>query len=328
MQFTSGKDSMSIYASRPRRALLAGLAGIFLMTLSLQAAFDLLLENPDARDAARGESSLALAQGVLPSLRNPAALSLASGQEVGLSYVDHLQDISVLGTSWGGLEWKGNRLALHFLRLDWGDFEGLDEQANPTGSFEAGENLVLAGIARQLPDVGDGQLHAGLQAGFVNSKLDDESASAMLLNAGLRWQRSQLSLAASLRNAGTVLSEYGSSGIDLPASLDLGGAYRLKHLPFTMSIGWRKTRDRDAFLSLGGGFELARRWQIDFGYHLGRGDDRLSGVSGEGSRGISAGVGGALPRGFRFHWAWSSYGELGSLNRFTLSWQPGSGASD
>jgi hypothetical protein len=322
MQSTSGKDSMGFLTSMFTRSIRLGLLGILFCAIPGMAAFDLLLENPDARDAARAESSLAMAEGLMASLRNPAGLAAMDAQEFGLSYVDHLQDISLLGASWGGLEWRGNRLALHFLRLDWGELDGMDDDGASTGTFSAGESLVLAGIARRLPGIAGGSLNAGLQTGFIHSTIDDASASALVLNAGLGWQRERARLALALRNAGSVLSEYSGSPVDLPLSLDLGGAYRLKHLPFTLSLAWRKVRDRDAYVMFGGGFEFGSRWQLDFGYHVGRGDDRLTGVSGESSRGFAAGVGGKLPRGFRFHWAWSSYGELGSLNRFTLGWQP------
>ncbi len=298
------------------------LAGALGAALDAHAAtgFPLLLFEPDSRAAARGESALADCRGLEGFHQNPAALAGLEGEALGLLYVDHLQDLQVLSTSWGTDRVPDWRLGLSLLHLDYGDLEGLDEQGQSTGSFDAGATLLLAGVARQLPDVWGGQLEAGLQAGYAGTSVDDASASALLGNAGLNWRRGQLSLGASARNVGVVLSSLGESQDRLPRSLEAGTAWTLAHLPFTWSLAWQSIRERDPFFKLGGEFRVARRWRLGLGYQVERGDDRLGGVSGEGSRGFSAGVGGSLPHGFELGWSWSSYGELGSLNRLALVW--------
>jgi len=131
-----------------------------------------------------------------------------------------------------------------------------------------------------------------------------------------------LSLGVALRNLGRSLDDYGEQGVDLPASWELAAAWRLAHLPFTWSLAWQRIRGRDPFAKLGGEFLVAGRWRLDLGYHVERGDERLTGVSGEANRGFTAGVGGRLPHGLDLQWAWSSYGELGALSRLSLSWRP------
>jgi hypothetical protein len=228
--------------------------------------------------------------------------------------------MQVLGTTWGTDRLSGWQVGLGVLHLDYGKLEGLDEQGQSTGSFDAGSTLLLAGVARQLPDQWGGRLDAGVQAGWFTGSIDEASSSALLANAGLRWQRGQLALGATARNLGSVLSSYGTHEDHLPRSLEVGAAWSLAHLPFTWSLAWQRIQERDPFFKLGGEFQVAQRWRLDLGYQVERGDDRLSGVSGEGSRGFSLGVGGRLPRGFDLSWAWSSYGELGALNRLALTW--------
>lgn len=286
----------------------------------LTAGFSALDIEPDARSAARGESSLADVAGLAAIRLNPAGLASSERDEAGFVYLDHVLDVSFLAAGWAGSRWGGWHLGLRAERLDWGDLDGYDADGASTGGFDAGDTRLGAAVARGWQDVGGGRLQAGLGAGLLFSRIDDAEATVLGLDLGVQWKRGGLSLGGAARNLGTVLSDYGDAGTGLPTRLELGLAYGLEHLPFTWSFAWSDPADGDAFLKLGGEFLLAQRWHLGFGYDAGRGDDRLSGVDGESLRGFSAGVGGDIPGGFRFHWAWSSYGELGSLNRFSLGY--------
>ena len=303
-----------------RPTVLAGLLAGLLPCAGL-AAYPLLLLDADTRGAARGGSGLADAQGLEAVHGNPAALAALEGDVLSMLYVDHVQDLSVVGTQWATDRLAGWKLGLSALRLDYGDLEGLDGDGDPTGSFSAGSTALKASVARRLPDQAGGRLEAGLSAGWIQESIEDATGSALLLDAGLSWRRGQLSLGLAARNLGTVLSDLGSSADKLPRSLEAGAAWRLAHLPFTWSLAWQSIQDRDPFLKLGGEFTVAGRWRLGLGYQVARGDDRLSGVSGEGTRGFTAGVGGRLPQGFELGWAWSSLGELGSLNHLSLTWR-------
>jgi len=285
------------------------------------AAYPLLLLDADARGAARGGSALADAHGLEAVHGNPAALAGQEGEAISMLYLDHLQDLSVVGTHWATDRVAGWRLGLSALHLDYGELEGLDGEGRPTGDFSAGSTVLKASVARRLPDQAGGRLEAGLSAGWAQESIDDASGSALLLDAGLAWRRGQLSLGMAARNVGVVLSDLGTSADELPRSWEAGAAWRLAHLPFTWSLAWQAIQDRDPHLKLGGEFRLGGRWRLGLGYQVERGDDRLGGASGEGSRGFTAGVGGRLPQGFELAWAWSSLGELGSMNHLSLAWR-------
>jgi hypothetical protein len=305
-----------------RRGLGAALVACLLMAPALPAAgFPLLRLDADARSAARGESSLAAAVGLAGFRQNPAALATVSRDEAAFVYLDHLLDIQLLSAGWAGARRPGLRYALQAERLDWGSLDGRDAGGEPTGSFRAGETRVAAGLARAWPGVSGGELRTGLGLGLLESSIGSARATVLHGDLGAQWSRGGISLGAAARNLGRVLSDYGSSSTTLPRLLELGFAHRLAHLPFTWSLAWQRPRGEEAVVKAGGEFQIAGRWQLGFGYHSGRGDDRIAGVDGDGLRGISAGVGGEIPGGVRFHWAWSSYGELGSLNRFSLGYR-------
>ncbi len=298
-----------------------GLGAMLLLPTTSRAAYDLLLMEPDARAAACGESSLALSSGISGWHQQPAAISLQQGESLVLNYVDHVQDLRLLATSWGSDRWAPWNLGLSVVHLDFGTLEGLDDAGASTGEFQAGETLLLAGTGRRLPDVAGGTVHAGVHAGWLGGRIEDARSQALLCGGGLLWNRGQLSLGAAMRNVGTVTSSYGSAKQELPRAQELGAAWRLAHLPFTFSVGWQRVLDRKAVVRTGGEFLVAHRWRVGLGYHVERGDERLAGVDGEASRGFSAGVGGTLPGGFDLQWAWTSFGELGSLNRLALAWR-------
>jgi len=281
----------------------------------------LLLLEPDGRAAARGESAVALAAGIGGWHQQPAALSLQEGGSVVLDYLDHVQDLRLVGTSWGGDGAAPYKVGLSLVHLDFGQLEGLDENGVATGSFDAGETLLLAGVGRQLPPVGGGTVHAGVQVGWLSGRIDDARSQAFLVNGGLMWRRGQLALGAALRNAGVVTQDYGSHPDALPRVVEAGAAWRLAHLPFTWSLAWQRIQDRDPLIKAGGEFVVAKRWRLGLGYHVERGDERLAGVDGEASRGFSAGLGATLPGGYDLQWSWTSFGELGSLHRLGLAWQ-------
>jgi hypothetical protein len=290
-------------------------------TSSAVVGYPLLLLEPEARSASRGESALALREGLEGFFQQPAATAWMDDEALAACYVDHVQDIQALGTCWATPRPAPWVLGAGVLRLDYGRLGGLDESGEGTGDFDAGETLLLVGAARRLPDWGGGRLAAGAQAGLILGSIADASSSAWLASAGAAWRRGQLSLGAAARNLGQVISDYGAAKGELPATVEAGAAWRLAHLPFTWSLGWQKIRGRDAFAKVGGEFLIAGRWRLDAGYHVERGDERIAGADGESGRGFSLGVGGALPHGLDLQWGWSSYGALGSLNRLSLTWR-------
>lgn len=315
----------TIRAGRPRRpmttltALLT--AGFLLAARPVRAAGFAALEiEADARMAARGESALADVSGLSSFRGNPAGLAELQNDELGLVYLDHVLDIRYLAAGWATPRFGDWTLGARVESLNWGGLDGYDAAGNPTGEFDAVDTRLGVAAARGWEGVGGGRLQAGIGAGLLLSSIEAYDASVLGLDLGLQWKRGGLALGAAVRNAGTVLSDYAEADTEVPMRRELGIAYRLAHLPFTWSLAWSKPQGDDAFVKVGGEFLIARRWHLGFGYHGARGDDRLSGVDGEGLRGVSAGIGGEIPGGFRFHWAWSSYGELGSLNRFSLGY--------
>ncbi len=295
------------------------LTGLTLATISSSAlatsGFAFLGLQPDSRCAAMADSRLAGVEGVSGLFQNPASPGSLQENQVQFLWLDHLQDINYFNTSLSLKRFQPWTLNLAISHLNYGSLEGRDIYNRPTGEFKASDNLLAAGVSR-----GFGSLRVGVLGKLGLSSIDDSRASLLALDLGLSWtSESDWSLAATLRNAGTVLSDYGSSDTPLPTAFSLGVEKKLRHLPFRWALAWEQVKEEDPWIKAGGEFLIARRWHLGLGYHFGRGEDRLSSGSGEGTRGLNLGIGGLIAGGIHFHWAWSSFGELGALNRFTLS---------
>jgi len=291
------------------------------------AGFLFLLAEPDSRYAALAGSRVSSAEGVGGLHQNPAAAAGMAGQELSFAYLDHVQDLRLFSTAWATGRYAPWVLSAGLLHLGYGKFEGYDEFGRPTRDFGVSDNLVHLGLARHGENVFGGLLKTGVQLKVAWSRIEDASARALAFDLGATWSGpSGLALGGRLLNQGAVLKEFADGKTSLPGIVEIGLSKALAHLPFTWSLSWQKPLswmnhwDRDSFFRAGGEFLIAGRWHLGVGYDFGRGEDRLRDVSGDSSKGLSAGVGGRLPGDLAFHWSWSSYGELGSLNRFTIAW--------
>lgn len=301
-----------------RHAPITALFGLMTLAGTVRGAangFSFLQIQPDSRVAATAGSSLAGASGVGAVMLNPAATAGETRNGVQFLWLDHIQDINYLNTSVCLVPAAPWILSAGFSHLGYGSMEGRDTQGQPTGEFESSDNLVFAGVAREL-----GSLRAGATLKLGWSTIDDAGASLLVCDLGLQGELGAgFKGGVALRNAGTVLSEFGTSDTPLPTTVEAGLQKSLAHLPFTWSLAWQQEQDQDAEIILGGEFLIANRWHLGLGYNFGLGNDRLADVSGETTRGLSAGVGGRIVEDVHFHWSWSSFGELGALNRFTIA---------
>jgi hypothetical protein len=287
--------------------------------LAQATSFPLLLMDGDARSAARGSMGVAVEFDGVNLSATPAALAQIVKSEAGFHFLNHPANMKVLSAQYATKKYAQMALALGVSRLDYGDLVGRDLDGTPTGSFSAGESLLQLSAAKALGPWQGGNLFLGARVGFLAASLDDASASALMASVGADWRRGGLAIGVQAKNFGHVLSDYASASVTLPEQLEIGLAHRLAHLPLTWSVAYLSIQDRDAEIRAGAEFLLAERWHLGFGLQFARVDERLVDVSGEGSRGLSAGLGGSIGGGYRFHWSWASLGELGAQNRFSLS---------
>jgi hypothetical protein len=260
---------------------------------------------------------------------NPALLGPATSRSVGLSYQNHLSDINAgtlayshtirgLGTTVGG--------GLRFVH--WGTLEGRNAFGEPTGSFNAGDVALSLSAARA---VGPRWRYGGT-VHLVHAGIETARATALAGDVGVlyRWPAQQLSVGASLRNAGTVLDGFASQNDEtLPLDLRLSVSKQLAHLPLRLTMsGYDLTAldgaivdgstadDVLSHLVVGGEFQLGRAFRARIGYNHRQSQELASGTRLD-LAGLSAGFGVVVDR-LSVDYAYSSWSDLGGLHQFTL----------
>ncbi len=287
--------------------------------------FEFLKTQYSARGAAMSNNLLAVKGDVNALFINPAVLSGIKKPQWSINYVDHLLDFQAGQLAYTRpLDVVGN-VAVGLLYFNYGDFEETNQFGETTGrTFSASEFALATSISNHL---GEG-FDYGLSLKFIYSSLDSYNATGLALDAGLFYTAPYLSntqFGFAISNLGFVLSNYTNASNDkLPLFLRFGFAKKLEHLPllFTASLNdlTLKTGDNMDFIkrfSIGGEFDISEVVKLRVGYDNGI-NRSVKPLQGRSFSGVSAGLG-IYWKSFRLDYAFSTYGDLGTLNRLGVS---------
>jgi len=265
---------------------------------------------------------------------NPAGLTELEPKRHGTAtYLNHLLDFQSGFLAYAQPFQKGTIAAgLHF--FDYGQLEGKNTSGEPTGNFGANSVAFSVGYAKKFFDSGVlKNLLLGGNGKFIRFQIDNFTSTALALDLGMIYMipSQQLNIGLAVFNWGTTTSAFIETKDDLPLNYQIGISKKLAHLPLMYSISLVKFNDEDfdvhvggiddiqingLDLRLGGEFTLTEQLFLRLGYNtvgqdqkVDTGKDRLAGVS--------------LGLGFKVNsidvdYSFSSFGEVGSLNRVTL----------
>lgn len=312
-----------------RSAVIWGIVGILASaTLTAQSvgttSFEFLKTQYSARGAALGSNLVAIPGDINAIFVNPAVLADLTGSHYTVNYVDHLLDLQGGQLAWATRQEGLGTVGVGLIYFNYGDFEETDEFGAPTGrSFGASEFALAATLSNAL---GEG-FDYGLNVKFIYSALDDYSASAVALDAGLGYTPdfiSDLRIGFSIANLGATITNYTEADEKLPLYLRVGFSKRLAHLPLMVTAALNdltlQTEDNlDLFqrFSLGGEFDVSEQVKFRIGYDNGI-NQSVKPLGGRNFGGLSAGLGVSVSS-FRLDYAFSTYGDLGSQNRLGLT---------
>jgi hypothetical protein len=299
------------------------MTGLLLVVVSVAGAdvspgtvgYQFLKTHVGARPAGMAGSFVAIDNDVNDIYYNPAGCAFAQKSAASFTYLNHLLDfqsgfvgyvrpIASLGTFSAGAVF-----------MDYGDFDGRDISGEETGTFGASSFALIGGYAfSPLPDGA-----VGVNAKYIRASIDNYASDAVAVDASVMYKvpRLELSVAAGVYNLGTALNGFVDRKDDLPLTFRAGVAKRLAHLPLLLSFTVYKIQREFWHGAIGGEFTLSEAVQFRLGYdhagqeiHVDGSSDRLAGAS--------AGFGIHLSR-LSIDYALTSLGELGTLNRFTVS---------
>lgn len=253
---------------------------------------------------------------------NPSGIAMLEGKPVSFSFLKHLEDINSASVAYSQ-EFDGiGRFGAGIQYVNYGTFAKADEAGNRLGEFSANEMALSIGYANEL----DSNFYYGANAKFIFSGIEDYSSTALALDLGLHYTipESKWNFGISVLNLGAQMSKYSTVKEDLPLDVRVGFSKELEHLPFRFFVSLNKlNKDYDNFgerfkqFTLGGEIRLSKVMKLRLGYDNEKRRDLKIGTS-AGLAGFNIGLG-ILVADYKFDYAFSSMGSIGSLHRIGIS---------
>lgn len=201
---------------------------------------------------------------------------------------------------------------------DYGTLRRTDKYGEELGDFGASSMVFYATYSR---------MHAerwlfGINFKYLRSEIDQYAADGIGFDLGVIYHSvifDNLNLAAGLFNIGKARTAYIQTKERLPFNFQIGLSKRLAHLPFTWSAVLLRYTDENLRLRFGGEFDISERLFVRLGYDT-VGKDQKLGTDSSSDRfaGLALGFGISYNE-YLFDYAFSSFGEVGSLNRLSFS---------
>ena len=198
-------------------------------------SFSILPVSP--RHAAMGGKNVTL-NNYDPSsaLNNPALINEKMDNQLAVNYMNFVGDVNYGTASYAYLFDRRTRvLQLGMTYVNYGTFDGFDENANPTGDFTGNEAALSVGYQQQL---GRSDFHLGVNVKMITSKLENFTSFGMASDIGLSYKNERLNLIVSgvVRNLGYQIKPFNEIRENMPLEVILGISQKLRKLPFRWHI--------------------------------------------------------------------------------------------
>jgi len=199
-------------------------------------AFQFLEVANSARVAALGGDAVALHDNDLDlPYHNPALLNTDMHHHLVINYVNYFAGINY-GYASAATRLKKGTLAGAVHYLNYGKFQGADENGSLTNTFKAADYSINIIYSRPL----DSLFTIGLTMKSIFSDLETYNSSAIAVDAGIIYHNPDSRFTAGLviRNAGFQINTYYPNGAHepLPFEIALGVSQSLKYAPLTFYI--------------------------------------------------------------------------------------------
>lgn len=283
--------------------------------------FELLRMEATARGAAASGALIAMAGEVDAMHSNPASIADLEDRWVSLTYLKHLLDFHSGTIGYAQTVRDYGTIGARITYFDYGSFDEATPQGEFTGrTFGANDLLFSLSFARKIGEV----YRVGISLNYIHSQIEDYSASAISTDLGFLVRTNaeihgikEVTLGGAVYNLGTATKAFIDEKDDLPLGFRGGLNAPLEYLPLTISLQATKWVDQDLQFALSGEFKPIEALRIRVGYST-EGHDQHLDTDKDALAGLSGGFGILYGR-LRFDYALTSMGELGLVNRFTIS---------
>lgn len=208
-----------------------------LAQLGGQSTYQFLNLVSSPRQAALGGKALTnVDYDVTQALYNPSTINVEMDNQLALNLTNYLGDISY-GNAAYAYTWDRRTQTFHagVTYVNYGTFEGYDENGQKTSDFTGKEAALSIGYALQL---GYSDFYFGANLKFITSKLEQYSSFGVATDLGLLYVDEDLEFQGTLvvRNLGTQITTYAGRNESLPLEVDIGLSQTLENVPLRWHI--------------------------------------------------------------------------------------------
>ena len=179
---------------------------------------------------------------------NPATINAEMNKNLALNYGSYYNEVSY-GTASYAYTYDRHLQTFHagVNYVNYGNFDGYDENGQPTSSFTGSEMALSFGYAYNIPYT---DIHIGASAKLISSSLETYHSFGGALDIGALFidERNDVNWALVIRNIGTQFSTYNGVNEKLPLEIIAGVSQELENVP----IRWHVT------------LENLQQWNISF----------------------------------------------------------------
>jgi len=176
---------------------------------------------------------------VTQGLYNPATINVDMDNQLALNYTSYLGGIGY-GTAAYAYTLDRHVQTFHcgVTYINYGSFDGYDEEGNETGEFSGSEAALSLGYAFNIPRT---DFYLGTNLKLITSKLEQYSSFGAALDIGAIYIDEDIGFHAALaiRNIGTQITTYAGQRESLPLEIDFGMSQKLYNVP----IRWHLTME-------------------------------------------------------------------------------------
>ncbi len=179
---------------------------------------------------------------------NPATINPEMDNHLALNYGNYFGEITYGTASYAytyDRRYQTFQAGVNY--VNYGNFEGYDENGQPTAPFTGSEIALSLGYAYNVPN---SNLYLGANAKLISSTLESYNSFGGAIDLGAIYidEANDVNWALSIRNIGTQFTTYADTREKVPLEVIAGVSQELDHVP----LRWHLT------------FENLQQWNISF----------------------------------------------------------------
>ena len=166
-------------------------------------------------------------------LQNPALLDTSENNLVGINFLPYLGGVKYSSAVFIK-SFKKQPFGIAVQNISYGDFQQTDASGNILGKFSANDVAITLSHSRR-----QGNITFGGNLKFVNSVIENYSASALLLDFGgvFKHPKQDLAYGITVKNIGMRLKNFTPlDDPNLPLDVQMGVSFKPKYMPVRFSF--------------------------------------------------------------------------------------------